>query len=403
MSLLDTLFGPPNLAWLTRQVVRRLQGEGWSDIQFDLDMSEVTASKNGNPTRFYLGNLLHDVSQAKRKDRAAKIDRFLAGVGSDEVAVPKDYATALPRLIPLVRTQADLGIQKLSALRLADSESAWTPVLSRPLVGELVVVIACDSPTALSYVNEDFLAHWNRTFEEVLVDALSNLRALPENPGWIEMAPGVWSGEWGDAYESSRILIADLIHRLGLPDPVAMVPFRNSLLLASARNPAAVFAMGKLVQSSLENANRWLSFEPLRLDGQTWQPYEPLPGQRSLFDDLKARGQSSGYSSQKELLDHWHEKTHVDVFVAGVQHVHRDGEPLQSYAVWSEEVDTLLPICDLVALRPADDAAPTVLSRWADVVELAGGWMETTDLSPARMRVRRFPNPDVVEALRART
>lgn len=86
------------------------------------------------------------------------------------------------------------------------------------------------------------------------------------------------SGKWGDAYEASRILAPDLIHRLGVPEPVALVPFRNALLVTSARNPSGLKLMLQVAQTSLENNQRWLSFEPIRLNGERWTAHDPLKG-----------------------------------------------------------------------------------------------------------------------------
>ncbi len=402
MNLLDGLLGPPTMARLLRQVSARLRASGWTDLKLNVAMGEVTASKDGQASRFFLGNLLHELRHCARRDRPARIDRFLNAVGSDSQPVPKDYTTARPRLLPVIRAADDLGIAKLTAQRLATDREPWKAWLSRPLVGDLVIAIVCDAPNALAYVTEESLSDWSRSYEEVLEDALSNLRDLPEAGGWKEVHSGVWSGEWGDAYESSRLLLPDLIHRLGVPDPVAMVPFRNSIVVTSARNAPGIAAMAALVRISLETSNRWLSFQPIQLDGQVWRPYEPMPEHRPLFDELRQQEQAATYAQQKELLDDWHQQTGVDIFVASYQLLSRKGESTRSFGTWSKGVDTMLPRSDVVALNSADEQTPLVLVPWDDLIELAGGLMEETDLRPPRWRVRSFPRSEIVEALRTR-
>ena len=383
---------------LTKLVVAQLAATGWIDITVKPDMGEVKASKAGHPVNFYLGNLLHEVRRAKRSQRAALIDRFLAGVGRTEDSIPRNYEEARSRLVPILRTAADMGIADLSSARMNDAADPSQQTLRRPWLGDLVLCIACDSPTTLAYTTEGHLEGWGRAFDEVLTDALSNLRAMPEHPGWNEVEPGIWSGDWGDSYESSRILLPDLIHRLGVPDPVAMVPFRNSVLVTSGRNLDGVRRMGELVQRSLENSSRWLSLEPARLDGQVWAPYAPDEAHAELFAGLREQGRAAYYSSQKELLDDLHKARGTDIFVAKYQHMRRGDGPLESYAVWSKGVDTLLPVVDVVVL--VQDGAEPVVSGWSDINAAAGSLMGACELVPQRVRLREFPAAASIDALR---
>jgi hypothetical protein len=208
---------------------------------------------------------------------------------------------------------------------------------------------------------------------------------------------------WGDSYESSRILLPDLIRRLGVDDPVAMVPFRNTLLVASARDPAAIARMFASVEAAAESNPRWLSFEPLTLAAadEQWLP-APFPGEiAERVRQLCVHNASRHYSTQKDLLEQQNERNGHDVFVASFQIVHKDNGPRHSMSVWTEGVDAMLPTTEFVALnKPVGGKSQPVLVTWASVVAEAGHLMDDMGLEPPRFRVRQFPEGTAFERLR---
>ena len=403
MDFFDRLLGKPTLQSLARKVTRALRERGALDISANLDLAEITATIGGGPVRIYLGNVLADYRRSPRSKRAAVLQKFLTSLASQEDAVPRRYEDAKPRLMPVVRSTADIGVATLSAARLPPGAKAISGPVHRPLVADLVIAIVCDTPTSMAYVTEEQVSEWQIDFQQALDQAIHNLRGLPEAGGWKELAPGVWSGEWGDAYEASRILTPDLIHRLDVPDPVALVPFRNALLVTSARNPAGLQFMLQVAQTSLENNQRWLSFEPIRLDGERWTAHDLTGESSELFRVLRERNRASSYSMQKQLLDDLHQAGRTDIFVANYQLMQRNDEAPRSYTVWTEGVDTLLPPAELIALvQPEGNKVKHVLVTWEDALAFAGNLLEPSDLVPIRYRARRFPAPHMLERLRER-
>ncbi|NRF72401.1 hypothetical protein HLB44_36035 [Aquincola sp. S2] len=403
MDFFDRLFGKPTLQGLTGKVTRGLRKRGALDISANLELAEVTATIDGGPVRIYLGNVLADYRRSPRSQRAAVLQKFLTSLAPQEDAVPPRYEDAKPRLMPVVRSIADIGVATLSAARLPPGAKPFSSPVHRPLVADMVVALVCDSTTSMAYVTEEQVAQWQVDFQQALDQAIHNLRGLPEAGGWKELAPGVWSGEWGDAYEASRILTPDLIHRLGVPEPVALVPFRNALLVTSERNPAGLQLMLQVAQTSLEDNQRWLSFEPIRLAGDRWTAHDPAGESCELLRVLRGRNNAATYSTQKQLLDDLHQTSGTDIFVASYQLMQRDDEAPRSYTVWTEGVDTLLPPAELIALvQPEGNNAKHVLVSWEDALAFAGDLLEPSDLVPIRYRARRFPAPHVLERLRER-
>jgi hypothetical protein len=399
MGFLDRLLGAPTLKSVVRDVTRELRGRDVRELRVDLPLRELSFRTNGGEMRMFLGNLLHDLQHCRRADRAALLARFLDGMLSPDNGIPASYAEARPQLMPVVRRRGDIGIVALTTLAASGDPGQRFVPATQPLADDLVVALVCDRPTSMAYVNEHELPRWQVTFEQALADALDNLRARPEHGGWQQMGAGVWSGEWGDAYDSSRILLPDLIHRVGVRDPVVAVPFRNALMLTGAGNDAGIALMAQAIADHAGANPRWLSFRPLRLHETQWRAHAPLAA-RAGWNELALRNDAMLYDTQKELLDAQHERSGVDLFVASFGLLkNSDGAPA-SYCVWAVDVDTLLPRTDLVAFAfKRDGESHTVLVRWADACRVVGERMEATGDSPERLRVRSFPDAAQLQAL----
>ena len=401
MGFLDTLLGRPTLESVVRDVKRQLRGHAVDGLKVDLSRAEMSFRLNGGEMRLYLGNLLHDLQRAPRAERPTVLRRFLDGMLAPEAAMPATYAEARTMLMPVVRRSGDIGIVSLSTREATAGKAgdAFRPV-TKPLVGDLVIALVCDRPTSMAYVNEGELPQWGVSFDAALADALDNLRGLSEHGGWQQMADGVWAGEWGDSYDSSRLLLPDLIHRVGVRDPVAVVPFRNALMLTSAGNEAGLARMAQVIAENLAANQRWLSFQPLRLVESTWEVWQP-PVAQAAWKLLQVRNESSIYDAQKALLDAHHERTGTDIFVATCGALTWSEAGSGTYGVWADGVDTLLPRTDLIAFawQRDDGEKATVLVPWDDAVRVAGHLMEPTEENPVRWRLRSFPDAAQRETL----
>lgn len=398
MGFLDRLLGAPTLESVARDVTRELRAMAVEDLKIDLSLAELTFRLRGGEMRLYLGNLLQDLQNAPRRDRHALLLRFLDGTLSPELEIPAAYADARASLVPVVRTTTDIGIMALCMPQGATDVQEQLPVTQR-LSDDLVIAIVHDRPTSMGYVTGRQFATWEVTFEQMLADALDNLRGLPEHEGWVQIGP-VWSGTWGDSYESSRLLLPDLIHRVGVRDPVAVVPFRDWLLVTGADNDAGLALMANLIEENAESNQRWLSFKPMRLVERDWHPFVPTTGADG-WRRLQRRSEAGAYQGQKELLDASHQRTGSDLFVATFSIAAKEGGEPFSFAVWAEDVDTLLPRADRIAFgcNREDGENDWLLVPWNDAVRVVSERMEPTSHAPARWLVRSFPDAAQREAL----
>ena len=239
-------FSSPSLPKLAKAVTGRLAARGATDIVYDEALKEIRATSNGATCAISLVNLWPQYRGAAASDRWAVLERFVSGVFPGAAnELPVDYASARSRILPIVRQAADDALAQLMSQRLMtkgdDVESLGSA--SQVLLDDKVVGVAFDAPDALTRLTRKQLRGWGVSLDAVLSDALHNLRGLPEHAGWQQVAPGLWSGQWGDSYESSRVLLPDLIYRVGITDPVALVPLRDCLLIASVKDESALLAM----------------------------------------------------------------------------------------------------------------------------------------------------------------
>jgi hypothetical protein len=406
MGFLDRLLGAPTLPSVVRDVTRELQQRDAQDLRVDLSLREMGFRMHGGEMRLFLGNLLHDLQHCRRADRPALLKRFLDGMLSPDNALPASYAQARALLMPVIRRRGDIGIVALSTLAASGGASPQFVPASQPLVDDLVIALVCDRPTSMAYVNQHELTQWQVDFDQALADALDNLRALPEHGGWKQLGQGVWSGEWGDAYDSSRILLPDLLFRgVASGNPLVMVPTRETLLLAPANDVAAQLAMLASAGQALRESPRWCSTAIYQVvDGRldVYAPQHPrvCESLRTLERDVA----KSDHADQKALLDKAHERDGKDIFVASFAVMEKDGRML-SCCTWTEGVSAgMLPKTDVVALvRPRggeefDFAIVDWETLWARHADL----LREMPTFPTRYWIATFPTALLDELIATR-
>jgi hypothetical protein len=393
--------GTPSMEMVARRAMRAVESQGATNVSFDAKRGVVQCVVAGNASMISLANLYADVLRAPRRRRDDVIRRFVQAVVLPvSLEPPASFEQARARLVPIVRTLADDAFAVLNTERLATpgAPADNARMAARPIAGDLIAGIAYDSPQAMQRITADQLARWGVSLERAFDEATQNLRAMPERGGWRALGAGLWSGEWGDSYESSRVLLPDLIHRLGVADPVVLMPLRHMLLVASARNEPALVAMAGAARGLIEENTRWLSLQPLALTSDGWQLFVPPDAVRPAFEDLLCIEQASTYGEQNTLLEEINRRQALDIYVAKVSVMQRrEGGRLLSWCVWSQGVDTLLPRTLVVVFNrvaPGGTGAERehLTVRWDAVQAIAGALMMPTGHAPPRWRVSAFPD-----------
>ena len=140
-------------------------------------------------------------------------------------AIPRDLGLATPQLRPLLRGRWHIEMPRLHA----ELENVHYDghLASMPFSQDAVVLLGYDLPDRTLQVGPDCLASWNITFQQALKLAMQNLRALSA-PRFRKLEGGVLVGDWSDGYDTSRILLPEVMRECGIQDElILMVPPRR--------------------------------------------------------------------------------------------------------------------------------------------------------------------------------
>jgi O6-methylguanine-DNA--protein-cysteine methyltransferase len=146
-----------------------------------------------------------------------------------------------------------------------------------------------------------------------------------------------------------------------------------------------------------------VSYRLFTLTGETLTPLASADAPLSIAATvrrLEGLDLADQYATQKERLESELNARGEDIFVANVKVMRSPAGETFTYAVWAQDVDTLLPEADLVAFVAGVNPKPLVFpfGRVRDVLgELMVSGVEYG--FPPRHRVRRYPTSSEIEAL----
>ena len=366
-------------------------------MHFDADRARILTGANGDQI-VNLANLYKQYRDAARADRPRVLEMCMAILR--DTSLPHTFEEVRAKLLPAVRARSYAESVRLSA-RLAGTALPGTSAAA--LGDDVVTVIAVDDADSMSIVTAAQFDAWGVSFDEALDAALDNLRAIPGG-GFARGPDGVMVGDWNDAYDSSRLLLPDVIHRAGIGDPVAMIPTRDSILLAPAGDRRALLAMLAMADTARKEQGRTVSAAMYHFRNRSAQPYTPDDEEvaRGLAQ-LRQRYLAEDYADQKTLLDDLHDKHDIDLFVASFMLV-QDNHAREEFSLctWSEGVDALLPKSDRIALvrfNEQGEAQRAGMYDWDAVSAVAGHLMTPEpDTYPIRYRVSQFPDLTLLKA-----
>ncbi len=375
-----------------------LRRAGIEEFEYnDEDYSIRIAGEEGRT--MYLGNLYEDFLHLEGGQ--AELDQFfLRNIQASFSELPETFEQARARLFPVVRERVFSEFIVLRA-RLGDGDKLRDGLPGRVISDYLTALLGYDSEFSIGYVSQSTLDDWGVSWTEAFDAACANLLAN-SGDGFREVKPGVYASPWSDNYDSSRLLVPELLTDLNVKGrPVVVIPNRDTLLVTGDGDIDGLVAMLELTANALDEARPMRARPLVWVDG-SWQNYFPTvdsPVVR-MIEELNLRSAGSDYAEQKELLDAIHEKEMKDVFVASYTIVQKDetGE-LFSYCVWSEALtDQWLPETDQVFLLTED--GKTYLIPWEDLMNHFGSsYLADEGVFPRRYRATAFPEHVRIESV----
>ncbi len=380
-----------------RLVIERLREVGVTgEISYDSEEFQVTVAGEKESVLF-LNNAYQEYCALSQEQRHKALRRFVRGWLQAHKPAPEEYADIQPDILPAVRSRSFFESARLRMV-IGGSDDTYLPY--QILGDDLGLGLVYDMPDSMKPISNRELDLWGVTFYEALEAARDNLRHVrPRIIGPREGA-GVYVFTSNDGYDSSRLILLDLIRQFQVKgDYVAMAPGREMLIVAGAEDAAGLEAMVALAKKAFRQP-RTVSGAALRLDGDEWLGWMPAAAHPLFreFQDLRVQSLGQDYAEQKELLERLHETSDEDLFVAAfsVMRHKRSGQRV-NYCVWTEGATSLLPRAQWVIF--GGEGQEVVMAAWEKVVEVVGHLMTPQGMYPERFRVETFPTAEQLAAM----
>jgi hypothetical protein len=379
-----------------RRFAAWVQAAIWSGsgARYTYHPKEFALRRPGTDHVVFLGNIFATCQTLTRSVQRQQIAGLVHSLVEATETLPATFGQARAVLMPLVRSMADWHAMQLYGEQQGQAVAMGPPGIR--IGEELGVWLALDRPKSLSHLKASTLDSWAVDFATAFAAAEENLRALTARP-FERPDDGLYASSWHDAYDSSRLLLADLTRSLPLDGaPVAMVPNRDWLLVADGAKPAALERLGALA-TEIFSLPRPLSSVLLRLGPQGWEtmPLDPSRPEQRLLVALQRRDLTGRYAEQKRLLDELHQTTGDSVFVASVFQVDDAVAGPYTIAVWGNGARVLLPRVDRIGFKDTPEA-PVQQVPWNEAASLAGSLMRPMGWFPERWLVEAYPEPAVI-------
>jgi len=400
VGILDFFFRKPTPAKFAQIVMQAAKARGYAgSMRFDEPNFRIVM---GEGDFINLHNFYHDYCQAARSERREVIAKYShLFVRSD---IPDAFALARKNLLPVLRAGAFLQAAQLGPM--ADGSAPNTQFAVSGFSADTVLLLAYDTEHLTRVLDVKQFETWGVSAQEATAIALDNLRDLAGEK-FVPISPGLYASDWNDAYDSSRLLLPDLIHRVAGQQPVAMIPTRGRMLLSASRSREDLLDLLKYAKSAIETEGRRVSTLMYEfVDGKA-VAYTPLDDDVARAQaDLRRTALQEDYAEQKTLLDKLHEGQGTDIFVASYMLFKGEDERMFSIASWTAGADTLLPETDRVLLLELDDKAEVKWRldvTWADLQAIAGHLLvPEPGYQLPRWRVSAFPDAAMMDALARR-
>ncbi len=378
----ELLHAVPAVASVTRQ-----------DGEYGLDVVDT----DGRRQSFFLENLFLESREQSPEDRRESIRRLISFVGRDDVEL--DWDSAKDRLVPLVRTS--------TLFPTITYEPMQRPV-RRPFAPFLIEAIALDLDDSFEYVSAQTVASWGVDVDDVF-EVARQCAATHFSDGDVERYDSeaefpLWHVSL-DGYETSRLALPGWLaafHGRVVGRPVAIVPQRSVLIVGGDGDERCLRRLIDIADREYAASPRNLSPALYTVDDDGAVIPLVLPQGHAMAHDVALghlRLALDEYEASQAPLQ---EEVGDDVYVASLVGVRSEDGSVSSYAVWTEDVPTMLPPATEIAfVRLADDEQAKDHFRvpWAEV-HREGLLEPVPDIDPPRWRTKGWPTRAVLARLR---
>jgi uncharacterized protein YtpQ (UPF0354 family) len=346
--------------------------------------------------QFNLSNVYKEYCARQADQRERMLSKIVQTALVRHKTIPEDWEDVQPDVMPAVRSRATF--EMLSLEQRSQGKPALTDLPSFGVGDHLLALLVYDMPESTQTIPGKQLQDWGVNFYEAMEVAKENLAAIEMSIS--KAGDGFYAVMTGDSYDSSRLLLLDLLPQLEIQgDPIAMVPHRDVLLITGADDRDGLAMMAQFAETAFDHP-RYLSCLPLALDGTQWVAWMPPAAHPHFlpYRLLELKSLAGLYERQQALLNAVHDQEGTETFVATYSTAESNTGAMLSYSAWTAGVDSLLPKTHKLFLAHPDRGI-LAGGDWDKVQQAVGDLLEETDLYPVRYRVRGFPSEEQLAAI----
>jgi hypothetical protein len=394
------------------EFIEECKRQGCVPASYDHQARSVQFGPDAGGAKFHLGNLFATWLPLDQQGRAEAIAWFVRSVGESAKHAEISPETLPDQLMPAIRARALIGTALLQNWIAGAPTDATTEIAWLPFAGDLAAIVVRDKPLKMAPLTRANLTFADIQINRAMSRAMTNLRARMPAAIFEPVGNGVF-GCYNFQDHQSAFLLLEPGKDYALPPiegaPVAIVPSRNLFYLTGSANEAGLNKLLDLAARAGQMAY-FCSSTMLEWDGNRWTEFRFREG-----DDRAVRQQeialarlAADYNSQKQLLDQYHQKCGLEIFVAQLMPFRKNDSPIMfSFTALASGVTcTLLPCADRLSfvrqivdpktgLAEKTPKENIVQAVWADAMDIAGDLFEPVEhVYPPRFRVRGFPDDD---------
>ncbi|CRM68041.1 DUF1444 family protein [Pseudomonas sp. 58 R 3] len=236
-SLLDKFFNRPLTdEAFAKKFMDSTRKAGFSEnLNFEKNEFRI---RHGDGSYFNLHNAFRDYQNADKAQKSAVLTGYVSTLLEAGRKTETVFDNVKAQLRPVIRNLAMLEeIRMEHARKNGDKQYDY---VSQPLGRDCVILLAVDSPESTATLTNGPEAHWGVTMEEAVKISIENLRDTT-NEAFGEIIPGLYAGEWADGYDTSRVLLPDVLQRVPVKGrPVFMVPSRDVLMVTGDKDEQGI-------------------------------------------------------------------------------------------------------------------------------------------------------------------
>ena len=387
------LFGKITKDKFAKQLIKAIQQTTGKTFEYHKDKFLLKLPGDGS-NQINLTNIFKEHCNLEKKERSEHLVRIASIFATGSHDMPENFEDAKANLRPKIWNRSTFEFTELRC-KVEGKDSLNLPLY--PVGSHLYSSLVYDTEHSMRSISKDDLETWGVSYYEAMEHAVQNLDNA--TTAYSKIGDNFYSSISGDNYDSARLLTLDRIRSFEVPGQhIAVAPHRDALHVTGSDDPESLKIMFELTKIGAEEEVRPLCPLPLILEDGHWEDWIPPANHivRDAYDQYEVLFLGQLYAEQKELLDALHQIQLIDVFVASFSTIQQpDEEKLQSFCVWPNGVDSLLPKTQLVMIMDDPDAPPNVVP-WEEAMRVVGDLMEADDNYPTRYRVREYPTAEQI-------